>query len=509
VARFRAFFDRAAIGFSLLSLDGQFIETNPALQRMLGYSESEFRRLFVADIVVPEERPLITAQLSEVVRGRREAFQSERRYRSKDGTTVCGNVTASLVRDARGEPRAIIGMVEDITERKRIEEQFHRSQRLEAVGRLAGGLAHDFNNLLTVILGFADALGAEIGAAHPGASYLDEIAQAAERGASLTRQLLAFSRQQVLSPVALDLNTIVTRMQNMLGYLIGKDIAIEAELEPQLRLVKADPGQIEQVILNLAMNARDAMPSGGRLTFTTANVQLGESDARRYRDTAPGPYAVLTVRDTGHGMDEEVRSHIFEPFFTTKEPGKGMGLGLPTVYGMVNQSNGQIVVESAPGQGSAFHIYLPAVDPSVPVACPEALLPTRRAAGAVVGSETILLVENDPMVRTLVQKIATAAGYRVLVAAASEEAIQIAEQHPGAIHLLVTDLVTSGLSGTKVAQRFAERRPETRVLYLSGSSDDAVIRQGVVAAGTAFVQKPFKSSTLLQKIREVLDLEGE
>jgi two-component system cell cycle sensor histidine kinase/response regulator CckA len=385
-------------------------------------------------------------------------------------------------------------------DRVRLEEQLRQAQKMEAIGRLAGGIAHDFNNLLTAITGYSELVLDSLGSNLRARKYVEQITKAGWRAATLTRQLLAFSRRQVQQLKVLDLNAVVTNFEAMLHPLIGEDIQLETVLQARLGLVKADPGQIEQIILNLTVNARDAMPEGGKLTVETANVELDEAYARRRVSVRPGPYVMLAFSDSGSGMDAETQARIFEPFFTTKERGKGTGLGLATVYGIVKQSGGNIWVYSEPGKGTTFKIYLPQVE-----GVAEGSEPALPRSSILRGSETILLVEDEEMVRTLAREILEAHGYTVSEARDSTEALRICHMHSGSIHLLVTDVVMPGLSGRELAARLGPIHPETKVLYMSGYTDDAVVRHGVLNAGLAFLQKPFSGNAFLRKVREVLD----
>jgi signal transduction histidine kinase/CheY-like chemotaxis protein len=381
------------------------------------------------------------------------------------------------------------------------EEKLRQAQKMEGIGRLAGGVAHDFNNLLTIIGGYSDLVLVELDSGHPLQLPLGEIKSAADRAASLTRQLLAFSRKQLLAPKLLNLNTIVGDMNRMLQRLIGEDIMLATHLEPCLAPVHADPGQIEQVIMNLAINARDAMPRGGKLTIETRNVRLQALDGIRPEgELKTGCYALLAITDTGIGMDDEVKAHIFEPFFTTKEVGKGTGLGLATVYGIVKQSGGAVTVYSERGYGTTFKIYLPRV-----------LEDAERARGSAPGTEpqrgaeTILLVEDEEKLRALAQRILRSSGYHVLEARDGQEALEVAHRYENRIDLLLTDVVMPHLSGRRLAECLLPVRPEVKSLYMSGYTDDAVIRHGILDAETAFIQKPFSPHALLTKVREVLD----
>jgi len=389
---------------------------------------------------------------------------------------------------------------EQQADRVRLESQFRQAQKMEAIGRLAGGIAHDFNNLLTAILGYSEVALGGLDEDHPQRSSIQEVLNAGQRASALTRQLLAFSRKQVLSPKVLNLNQSVTDIEKMLRRIIGEDIQFIITLDPQLGNVKADPGQVEQVIMNVALNARDAMPEGGQLTIETRNADLDEAFVKQYSGGRPGPHVLLMISDTGRGMDAETQSHIFEPFFTTKEQGKGTGLGLSTVYGIVRQSEGIIAVRSEPGHGAAFEIYLPRV------AEPRE---TRRRTAAEVpaskGSETILVVEDADAVRELILGMLRGKGYNVLVASDGDEALETAEKFEGAIHLLVTDVVMPRVSGPELAQRLLKARPDMGVLFMSGYTDKGIIFGGLVEPDTAFLQKPFTTGELARKVRGVLD----
>ncbi len=409
-------------------------------------------------------------------------------------------VASSPLRDSAGGLRGCVVVMGDVTERRKLEEQFRQAQKMEAVGRLAGGIAHDFNNLLTIITGYSQLLLERLKSDDAQCGPVNEIKHAADRAAALTRQLLAFSRRQVLAPQVLDLNHVVANMDKMLRRLIGEDIELVTVCKEGLGRVKADPGQLEQVIMNLAVNSRDAMPRGGKLTIETANVELGEAYVRNHAAVNPGRYVMLAVSDTGHGMDAETQARIFEPFFTTKEQGKGTGLGLATVYGIVKQSGGNIWVYSEPGRGATFKIYFPRAEEVAKFVEPP---PTRDSAPR--GSETILLVEDEDAVRSLVRALLEPNGYKVLEARQAVEALSICERHKEPIHLLLTDVVMPTMSGRVLAARLAPVRPEMKVLFMSGYTDGAIVNHGVLEAGTAFLQKPFTPDSLGRKVREVLD----
>ncbi len=408
----------------------------------------------------------------------------------------------------QGEIVRVAGVIEDVTEKRRLaverealEEQFRQAQKMEAVGSLAAGVAHDFNNLLTIINGYSEIIHTRLPADSSLKALVREIGQAGERAASLTRQLLAFSRKQVLEPKVLNLNAIVTDTAKMLQRLIGDDVDLDTILAPTLAQIKADPGQIEQVIINLAVNARDAMPQGGKLTIETANTVLDESYVQAYPELRPGPYVLLALADAGTGMDDATKARIFEPFFTTKAPGKGTGLGLAMVFGIVKQSEGHIAVYSERGRGTTFKVYLPAIKELAATG----LLPSRRQGDVAHGTETVLLTEDEPAMRALARHVLSMHGYTVLEAGNGDKALRVAEAHQEPIHLLVTDVVMPGMSGRQLAERLVLLRPGIKVLYVSGYTDDAMIRHGVLQAETAFLQKPFTPGAFAHKVREVLD----
>jgi len=469
--------------------------------RIFGVSKEQFvgTNEVVFGMVHPEDRESVL-QASKKAKEERGLFHIEHRIVRPDGSVRFVDEEAEVVCDAAGQAVQMVGTVQDMTERRQLEGQFRQAQKMEAVGRLAGGIAHDFNNLLTVIAGYSDMMLSRLAADDPLRAHVSEIRSAGDRAASLTRQLLAFSRQQVLAPQVLDLNAVVANMDKMLRRLIGEHIDLVTVCEKPLWRVKADPGQLEQVIMNLAVNARDAMPKGGKLTLETANVELSGAYARAHVAVKPGRYVMLAVSDTGCGMDAETQSHLFEPFFTTKERGKGTGLGLSTVYGIVKQSGGNVWVYSEPGRGTTFKVYLPLVDEPL-----EDLRPVEARAVPVRGTETVLVVEDEVSVRSLVRGVLESHGYRVLEACHGADALAISDQHGGPIHLLLTDVVMPEMSGRDLASRVVPRRPGIRVLYMSGYTDDAIVHNGVLDAGTAFLQKPFTPDALAHKVREVLD----
>jgi signal transduction histidine kinase len=426
----------------------------------------------------------------------------------KDGTKRYIEASISLVKNPTGQPIGYRGIVRDITERKRAEEenkvlqeQLRQSQKMEAVGRLGGGIAHDFNNLLTIIKGYSQLSLLDLNESDPLWGNIQEIQKATQRATDLTRQLLAFSRRQILDLKVLDLNALLKDLDKMLRRIIGEDIELLTLLAGDLGRVKIDPGQIEQVVLNLAVNARDAMPSGGKLTIETANLELDEKYAETHMGVTPGHYVRLSVSDTGAGMSQQVKEKIFEPFFTTKEKSKGTGLGLSMVYGIVKQSSGNIWVYSEPGHGTTIKIYLPRVEEDL-----DTLHGRDKTDFLPKGRETVLLVEDEPSVRDLAHRLLNQQGYKVLEAANGEEALRVVQEHNGEeIHLLLTDVVMPQMGGKELAEKLKTLRPDIKVLYTSGYTDDAIVHQGILEHGTYFLQKPFSLKTLSHKVREVLD----
>ncbi|HET7226448.1 MAG TPA: response regulator [Candidatus Eisenbacteria bacterium] len=495
--QYRLLVENAADLIALIDDQGHVAFQSPSVTRALGYAEGELLGRPILEIVHPEDAPRVSEMMGEALRGGRRVNVDQVRLRHRDGSWRTFEGSGSGFFGEDGRPR-LVTAARDITERVRLHQQLVQSQKMEAVGRLAGGVAHDFNNLLTVILGYGNLLLDQLSENPPLLQEVDEIKRAATRAASLTQQLLAFSRKQLLSARVVDLNADLDGLSSMLQHVVGENVALELRLQPGLGHVRVDPGQIEQVIMNLAINARDAMGERGTLTVSTRNVELDEARALA-RGVSPGRYVRIEVRDTGHGMDAATLGRLFEPFFTTKEPGKGTGLGLSTAYGIVRQSGGSIYAESAPGLGSAFRILLPRVDePVTPEAEPAVPAPTR-------GSETVLLVEDEPLVRSLVNDILRKGGYHVIETSRGEEAVLAARRHAGPIDALVTDVVMPGISGIDAAQLIGETRPDMRVMYLSGYTDERVLRHGPLAPGHAFLQKPFTPDALLLTLRELLD----
>ncbi len=452
-------------------------------------------------LIHPDDRPAALERTRRLLAGQDDVSEF-RIVRPDGGVRWVRDHGHPVWDDAQRRVVRIYGAVQDITERRSVEEQLLQAQKMESIGRLAGGVAHDFNNLLTVILSTTDLLRETLPTDDPRAQDLQEIRKAAESAAALTRKLLAFSRRQVFQPRVLNLNLLLEDLETMLKRLIGEDIQLVINRGEQLGNVRADPAQLEQVLLNLVVNSRDAMPKGGTLTIETANVLLDEIYAARHVGVTPGHYVLLAVTDTGIGMDEATRRRVFEPFFTTKGPGRGTGLGLSTVYGIIKQSGGSVWVYSELGVGTTFKVYLPLVT--------EALSEARKAAARAParGTETILLVEDEPSLRRLVERTLEASGYQVLAADTPRDALQLAQQHSGPIHLLLTDIVMPEMWGPELAAAITQARPETKTLYMSGYAENAAVQQGVLAPGKPFLNKPFDIGTLTQTVREALDAAG-
>ena len=490
----------AAISYiAELGVHGRWLYVSPQIEAILGFTVDEWlaeSRDWLKH-VAPEDHHVV--QAAEETSSRGEPFQAEYRITRKDGRIVWVSDNAVVVRGSDSHP-VMEGLIVDITDRKVLENQLQQSRRMEAVGRLAGGIAHDFNNLLTIIKGYAEMALNRPGTTPELSTDVHQIGNAAERASTLIRQLLAFSRKQVLQPKPLDLNAIVESLDKLLNRLMSADIQMRTACSANIGTVKADPAQIEQVIMNLVVNARDAMPSGGRLTIETANVDLTANYARDHVTVKPGPYVMLAVSDTGVGMDSETQAHIFEPFYTTKGSGRGTGLGLSTVYGIVKQSGGYIWVYSEPGKGTTFKVYLPRVEEPLETAPAKS-----ESAMDRKGSETVLVVEDEEAVRELARRILADQGYSVLVAGSATDAEQIAANGSREIHLLLTDVVMPGVSGRELARRITARNGKMQVLFMSGYTDNVIAHGGVLEAGVAFLQKPFTPRALTNKVRELLD----
>src|SRR3954467_2191890 len=493
----RSLIENAPYGIFRSDMEGRFLDVNPALVKMLGYErESGLLSTYPPKDVFTDLQQ--AEQLKELGESQQSFEGLEFEWKSRDGTAIVVRRSGRPLVGREGRVVSFEVMAENVSERRALEEQLRHVQKMEAIGRLAGGVAHDFNNLLMVIIGYTELLRENLPKDGDQRGYADAVWNAGKKATLLTSQLLAFSRKQVMSLRILDLNAVLQEVDRMLPRLIGEDVQLSIAQGAALGRVKADPGQMEQVIMNLCVNARDAMPRGGRLTIETGNASLDLESARKIGASSAGNFVVLTVTDTGSGMDAQTQSRIFEPFFTTKDKGKGTGLGLATVYGIVKQSGGYITVESEVGKGSRFDVYFPAIDRTadskIAPAAPE--VPAR-------GNETVLLVEDEDAVRSLVREVLRARGYQVLEAQKSAQALEICKTHPGPIDLLVTDVVLPQISGRALAQQLGLARPQMKVLYISGYTDDKMLQHGI--PGTAFLQKPFSSDVLARTVRDMLD----
>ncbi len=478
---------------------GNRIYNSPSYQTILGYSPRELKETSPFEQIHPDDHQLVRNAL-ERARANGAGGRIVYRMRHKDGSWRFLESTRSIIRNEKGEVTKIVSINRDITERKLLEEQLVQSQKMEAVGRLSGGIAHDFNNLLGVMIGYAEFLQERLDSSNPLRGSADEILKAGKRAAALTRQLLAFSRQQVLDPKVLDLNAIVIDIEQLLRRVIGEDIQLEIDLDPLIGRIKADYSQIEQVLVNLAVNARDAMPRGGKLTIQTKSVELDAAVLQHHYPNQPGPYICLTMSDTGVGMNAATKARAFEPFFTTKEKGKGTGLGLSTVYGIVKQSGGHIHIDSTPLEGTTFRIYLPKT-----VEIPAAKIEDPGFTPVRTGSETILVAEDEPSLRALVISILQGSGYTVLEAGDGEEALAVSRVHEGAIDLLLTDVVMPGMGGKALAAEITRERPEIAVVYMSGYPGHTYKEQWPLDAGCVLLMKPFTQEDLCQTLGKALD----
>jgi two-component system, cell cycle sensor histidine kinase and response regulator CckA len=491
--------DSAILAVGALDREGRFTLVNHRLCEMVGYSEAELLSQHFSMVLPPDDLPRITEQFYRTVQEGAVLERTETQIVRKDGKQI----TVAFGWSPLVEEGKIVGLVgtgEDITERKRLEDQLLQAQKLESVGRLAGGIAHDFNNLLTAVLGYTE-LAAEEGDlnAH-GQEFLHNVTQAAEKASDLTRQLLAFARRQVIEPKVVNLNDLIFSLDTILRRLIPESIALVTLPEEGLHAVKVDPGQFEQILVNLVINARDAMPQGGKITIDTQNVTLDAEYARHHEGVVPGEYAMLAVSDTGVGMEEGIRLHIFEPFYTTKEKGRGTGLGLATVYGIAKQAGGHIWLYSEPGRGTTFKIYLPRTTET-----PEAVPAAVQRAEPLRGSETILVAEDEAAVRALTVSTLRGRGYTVLEATNGEEALEIAKGREQEIALLITDVVMPKMSGKELAERLQALHPDLKVLFASGYTENTIVHHGVLEEGVAFLPKPFTPTILARKVREVLE----
>ena len=499
--RFRTLFDSARVGFVARDRDGRVVEANEAYAKMLGYENPESMLGTGLDTIAgPDGLADLTRRFFAMLGGDAEHMEVQNAYRREDGTIVHGQISSSVVRDIDRRPLYLFSVVEDVTERHQLEEQLRQSQKMDALGRFAGAIAHDFNNILTAIGGFSQLIASELDTGHPLHAEVGEIVEATGRAAALTRQLLTFSRHEVSTPEILNAGDIVQRIAPMLGRLLGETIDLVLDLTATNATIEADRHQIEQVIVNLAVNARDAMPSGGRLSIEVTTADIDDAYARTHLSLDPGSYVVIAICDTGHGIDADDQVHIFEPFFTTKPAGEGTGLGLSTVFGIVRQAGGTISVYSEPGHGTTFRIHLPRID-SPASAGPSyekpAAIPAARAA-------TVLVIDDEPPVRRIIERLLTRRGYTVLLAEDGEQALSLADQQPGPIDLLITDIVLPGITGPEIAQRLTERRPQIKVLYTSGYPGDELVRRGLKATA-AFVGKPFTLDEFERTVSQLLE----
>jgi two-component system cell cycle sensor histidine kinase/response regulator CckA len=488
--------DAAAVAIVALDAAGRVTTWSRAAERMFGWKEHEVLGHSVPTI--PDARRAEFEQAAaRNLQGEATLYESHRRR--KDGTLIDVLSSTAPIIDAEGLVSGSLAVVIDITERKQLEEQLRQAMKMEGIARLAGGISHDFNNLMTVISVRCHLVLGQLPAGHPNRRDIKIIGDAGDRAASLTRQLLAFSRSQILDATVLDINDVISDMKALLEPVLREDVDLIMDLDPSTGQVTADRGQLEQIILILAINARDAMPEGGQFTIGTRNVELDDAYVRRHVDARPGPHVVLTVSDSGTGMDAATRARIFEPFFTTKDIGKGRGLGLAAAYGIIHQSHGHITVDSEPGQGTTFRIYLPRPEAGVTV---EAAV---EPSGLPRGTETVLLAEDEPSFRALARELLEMLGYTVLESEDVSDALRIAEGHAGTIHLLITDVVMPRMNGRTLAKAVQGFRPDIKVLYMSGYTDNVIIHEGILDPGTPFLQKSFTPSKLARKVREVLD----
>jgi PAS domain S-box-containing protein len=498
-ADFRSVVEDAPYGIYRASITGRFLQVNPRLRQMLGYEREQelLNRDLATDIFRHDGE---YQRLTELLARTEEVKDVELKWKKQDGTPITVRCSCRRINDENGVPAYFEVFAEDVTEQRVLEKQLRMAQKMEAIGRLSGGIAHDFNNLLGVIIGYSRVLRKALGADNVLCEHAQEIEKAGQRAAALTKQLLAFSRQQVMTPAVLSLNTLVSDLEKMLQRLLGEDVEISLGLDSELGSVKADQSQIEQVIMNLAVNARDAMPTGGKLKIQTSNVDLDLSYTRQHPGSREGHYILLSVTDTGMGMNAATLARIFEPFFTTKERGKGTGLGLATVYGIVKQSNGYIWVDSAPGKGASFQIYLPRHSGE------KAVEEQKVDSGEKLrGSENILLVEDAEPLKKLAQSFLQAGGFQVSSASSGEEALEVAARSASPFDLLLTDVVMPGMNGRMLAEHLSPRQPGMRVLYMSGYTDSFIAGHGVLEPGIHLLHKPFTEEVLIRKVREVLD----
>ena len=499
--RLRIVFSESPLGIALVGADGRAVLTNAALQKMLGYTGEELNGMPFEEITHPDDRTRGVERYQELIQGKRTSYQMEKRYLRKDGQVVWTHLSVSEVREREGHAGFAIGMIEDITDHRRLQAQFIEAQKMEVIGQLAGGVAHDFNNILAVIMGYSDLTMQKLGSDSVLKSHLETIRSAAERAAGLTRQLLIFSRKQTVQPVVLDPNEVVKELDKMLRRLIDENIEMTIVPGKQIGRVKADSGYVGQVLMNLVVNARDAMPNGGQIIIATENVTLDENYARAHNGAIPGDYVMFSVSDTGSGMTDEVKARMFEAFFTTKPKGKGTGLGLATCQTIVQQSGGHIDVSSEFGKGTTFKIYFPRVDQPL-----DAPVRPLRAGPLPRGTETLLLVEDEPAVRHLACDVLEGQGYHVLRANNGQDALHTVRDHKGSpIQLVITDVIMPLMGGKVMAEWLKTSNPDLKILFTSGYTDEAITNNGALQAGVEFLPKPYTPATLARKAREMLD----
>lgn len=497
--RFKDVFDSSPMGIYVREIDKRYLSiVNPAFEDMSGYSNEELTNpsFTIENLLSDVSRTSAETHLRQVDQKQQIAPSSEYEAVRKDGQRIFVELYRSTItwqgRDA------VLGFVIDVTNERRIEEHLRQSQKMEAIGRLAGGVAHDFNNLLTVIGGNLDIMEAKTIEGEPIDFEIKQLTAAFSKASNLTNQLLTFSRKQVVQPRIIDINAELRQMENMLHRLIGEDIQIHMNYELNLHPVRMDPAQLDQIVINMVVNSRAAMPQGGKITISTANISLDTNAALLYTDASPGKYVQLSISDTGQGMDEATRSRVFEPFFTTKQSEKGTGLGLATVYGIVRQSDGFITVYSEPGEGTVFKVYIPKSEQE------EAVDPDDPKSGEIFGSETILVVEDEENVRSIIQRTLEIYGYTILEAASGTQGLELFRQQAEKIDMILTDVVMPEMSGRELVEKASEIKPGIRILYMSGYTDDAIVRHGILETGMSFINKPFQAIDLLQKIRSIL-----
>jgi PAS domain S-box-containing protein len=498
--RLQIIFNESPLGILLVGMDGRPILTNSTLKKMLGYSSEEISRMHFLDFTHPEDAAKSRELFQRFTQGSHREYQMEKRYVRKDGQVLWARVSVCMASGASGHGGLAIGMVEDITEKRNLEAKFIEAQKMEVIGHLAGGVAHDFNNILAVIMGYSDLMIQKLPAENEFRNYVETVRSAAERAAGLTRQLLIFSRKQQVQPVVLDVNDVLTDMNKMLRRLIDEHIELTVMPGKDLGCIKADSGYVGQVLMNLVVNARDAMPNGGKISIATTNVTVDENYARSHPGAIKGDYVMLAVNDTGTGMTDEVKAHIFEAFFTTKPKGKGTGLGLATCHTIVQQAGGFIQVQSALGQGTTFQVYFPRIDQPLDVAARPQTGPTPH------GNETLLVVEDDPSLRHLAKSVLESHGYQIISATNGQDALHVVRDHKGSpIRLVVTDVVMPLMGGKVLAEWLKTTNPDIKILFTSGYTDDFSSIEGGAQTGVEFLSKPYVPDALCRKVRGMLD----